>query len=159
MNNVETVSNKLIKKIEDDILKITYVLNLEFNSLNSYFNRLSKKKKDEVMEITINKLLNELKDKLTFDKYQEITRRVDEVTDYYANNKEDFDVILEEGDKVANDLLFKVIGVNKRRIELPIKVETIKSYCLSSDIKEDKVYDALLWIIIRYITIIECLNK
>ena len=54
MNNVETVSNKLIKKIEDDILKITYVLNLEFNSLNSYFNRLSKKKKDEVMEITIN---------------------------------------------------------------------------------------------------------
>ena len=87
---------------------------------------------------------------------QNLKIRTNEITDYYASKKVDFDVILEEGDKVANDLLFKVIGLNKRVIELPLKLETIKNYCLSSDIKEELISDTLIWIIIRYITILKC---
>ena len=155
--NIKELSNNLIKEIEINISKIIEVLNLEYESLINNFNKLSNDEKDLVIETTINKLLDELKNKITIEKYHLITRDVDEITDYYASKRDDFDVILEEGDKVANDLLFKVIGLNKRNIELPIKLDTIKNFCLSFDIKEDLVYDTLLWIIIRYITIIKCI--
>ena len=155
--NVNDLSYNLIKEIEGNVSKIIEVLDLEYESLVRNFKKLSKTKKNLVLEFTINKLLEELKKKVTIEKYQLITRHVDEITDYYASKKNDFDVILEEGDKVANDLLFKVIGLNKRKIELPIKLDAIKNFCLASDIKEDLVYDVLLWIIIRYITIIKCL--
>ena len=155
--NINELSCNFIEEIETNILKIIEVLNLEFDSLINNFNKLPSDDKDLVIEFTINKLLSELKLKITIEKYQLITRKVDEITDYYASKRNDFDVILEEGDKVANDLLFKVIGLNKRSIELPIKLDTIKNFCLSSDIKEDLVYDTLLWIIIRYVSILKCL--
>ena len=157
--NINELSCNLIEEIESNVLKIMEVLNLEFDSLINNFNKLPNKSKDLVIEFTINKLLNDLKNKITMEKYQLITRKVDEITDYYASKRNDFDVILEEGDKVANDLLFKVIGLNKRSIELPIKLDTIKSFCLSSDIKQNLVYDVLIWIIIRYVTIINCLTN
>ncbi len=155
--NINELSCNLIKEIETNVLKIIEVLNLEFDSLINNINKLPSDAKDLVIEFTINKLLSELKLKLTIEKYQLITRKVDEITDYYASKRNDFDVILEEGDKVANDLLFKVIGLNKRSVDLPIKLDTIKNFCLSSDIKEDLVYDTLLWIIIRYVSILKCL--
>ena len=154
--NINELSNNFIKEIDNNVSLIIKVLNLDFESLINNFYKIPNERKDEVLEFTINKLLEELKSKITIDKYRLITRRVDEITDYYASKKSNFDVILEEGDKVANDLLFKVIGINKRVIELPLKLETIKDYCLSSDIKEELISDTLIWIIIRYITILKC---
>lgn len=51
-----------------------------------------------------------------------------------------------------------MIGYNKRTIELPINISIIKKYCLSSEIKKEQVYDAHMWIAIRYSGIIKCIE-
>lgn len=87
------------------------------------------------------------------EQFKEVSRDVDEITDYYASKKEEFDAVIEEGDAVANDILFKVIGKNDRKIKLPIDIKTIKDYCLSIEINEDQIYDTLVWITLRYVAI------
>ena len=66
--------------------------------------------------------------------------------------------VIEEGDTVANDILFKVIGKNGRKLSLPIDISIIKEYCFSTELKEDQFYDALMWIILRYIAISRCIS-
>ena len=63
----------------------------------------------------INNQLEKLKS-ISMDQFQSIARDVDEITDYYASKKEEFDAVIEEGDTVANDILFKVIGKNGRKL-------------------------------------------
>lgn len=98
-----------------------------------------------------------MKTTLTIKKFKEIIRDVDEITDYYASEKEDFDVVIEEGDNVSNDILLKVIGANDRKIELPVDINIIKNYCFSTELKEEQFYDTLMWIALRYIAITRCL--
>ena len=40
-----------------------------------------------------------------------------------------------------------VLGHNGRTLELPIDISYIKKYCLTSNIKPNEIYDALIWII------------
>ena len=49
-----------------------------------------------------------------------------------------------------------VLGHNGRTLELPIDISYIKKYCLTSNIKPNEIYDALIWIIIRYIGLERC---
>jgi hypothetical protein len=49
----------------------------------------------------------------------------------------------------------KVIGKNGRKLSLPIDISIIKEYCFSTELKEDQFYDALMWIILRYICYFE----
>ncbi len=92
------------------------------------------------------------------EQYQSVARDVDDITDYYASKKEEFDAVIEEGDTVSNDILFKVIGKNGRKIKLPIDIKTIKDYCFSTEIKKEQIYDTLMWITLRYIAISRCLS-
>lgn len=61
------------------------------------------------------------------DIYNKVSKNVDEITDYYSSKKDGFDAVVEEGDNVANDILFKVIGHHDRKLELPIDVDILKS--------------------------------
>ena len=130
--------------------------------------RFSRAKDEVIYHYQIKDNIGQLKEKfihailkryIEFDeKYHEIARDIDEITDYYMSKKEEFDVVIEEGDYIANELLFKVIGYNNQQLDLPIDVSCIRKYCLSSKIKTEQVYDVLLWIVIRYVTIQKCVS-
>lgn len=156
--NIDKISNAIIKNASTELSQVLNVLDLEFEDLYFLIRDLSDKEKDEVITIVINKLLKELKSNITIEKYREIARNVDEITDYYTSKKKEFDVVIEEGDQIANELLFKVIGRNEKQLDLPIDISCVKKYCLSSEIKKDQVYDVLLWIVIRYVAIVQCLS-
>jgi len=155
--NVEELASSLTKTMEINLSKVQEVLDLDINDLIDIVERLPIEDKDKVVSIIINNQLQKLKTTLTIKKYKEIIRDVDEITDYYASEKEDFDVVIEEGDNVSNDILLKVIGANDRKIELPVDINIIKNYCFSTELKEEQFYDTLMWIALRYIAISRCL--
>lgn len=155
--NVEELASSLTKTMEINLSKVQEVLDLDINDLIDIVERLPIEDKDKVVSIIINNQLRKLKNTLTIKKYKEIIRDVDEITDYYASKKEDFDVVIEEGDNVSNDILLKAIGNNDRKIELPVDINIIKSYCFSTELKEEQFYDTLMWIALRYIAISRCL--
>lgn len=155
--NVEELASSLTKTMEINLSKVQEVLDLDINDLIDIVERLPLEDKDKVVSIIINNQLQKLKNTLTIKKYKEIIRDVDEITDYYASKKEDFDVVIEEGDNVSNDILLKVIGNNDRKIELPVDINIIKNYCFSTELKEEQFYDTLMWIALRYIAISRCL--
>ena len=155
--NVEELASSLTKTMEINLSKVQEVLDLDINDLIDIVERLPIEDKDKVVSIIINNQLRKLKNTLTIKKYKEIIRDVDEITDYYASKKEDFDVVIEEGDNVSNDILLKAIGNNERKIELPVDINIIKNYCFSTELKEEQFYDTLMWIALRYIAISRCL--
>ena len=155
--NVEELASSLTKTMEINLSKVQEVLDLDINDLIDIVERLPIEDKDKVVSIIINNQLQKLKITLTIKKYKEIIRDVDEITDYYASKKEDFDVVIEEGDNVSNDILLKAIGNNERKIELPVDINIIKNYCFSTELKEEQFYDTLMWIALRYIAIQRCL--
>ena len=155
--NVVELASSLTKTMEINLSKVQEVLDLDINDLIDIVERLPIEDKDKVVSIIINNQLQKLKNTLTIKKYKEIIRDVDEITDYYASKKEDFDVVIEEGDNVSNDILLKVIGNNDRKLELPIDINIIKNYCFSTELKEEQFYDTLMWIALRYIAISRCL--
>lgn len=158
INQIEEISAAVIRNASAELRKVLDVLDLEFEDLYFLIRDLSDEDKDQVITIVINKLLEKLKTNITMEKYQEIAKDVDEITDYYRSKKEKFDSIIEEGNQIANELLFKVIGYNEQELDLPLDISCIKKYCLSSKIKKEQVYDVLLWIIIRYVAIDERLS-
>ncbi len=157
-NRIEEISVAIIKNASNELTKVLDILDLEFEDLYFLIRNLTDEDKDKVFTIVINKLLEKLKTNITMEKYREIARNVDEITDYYTSKKDDFDTIIEEGDQIANEFLFKVIGYNKQEFDLPLDISCIKKYCLSSEIKKEQTYDVLLWIVIRYVAIDKCLS-
>ena len=150
------VATLISNTMERDLSKIQEVLDFDLDELIQIIGRLDEKQQDEVYSIMINNELEKLKS-ITIEQFNSVKRDVDEITDYYSSKKEEFDVVIEEGDTVANDILFKVIGINNRKISLPIDISNIKNYCFSTELKEEQFYDALMWITLRYVAISRCL--
>lgn len=150
------VATLISNTMERDLSKVQEVLDFDLDELIQIVGRLDTKQQDEVYSIMINNELEKLKS-ITIDQFNSVKRDVDEITDYYASKKEEFDVVIEEGDLVANDILFKVIGINNRKISLPIDISIIKNYCFSTELKEEQFYDTLMWITLRYIAILRCI--
>lgn len=140
-----------------NLTAVQEVLDLDLDELIQIIERLEKNDQDEVFSIMINNQLEKLKT-ITIDQFKSVARDVDEITDYYASKKEEFDAVIEEGDTVANDILFKVIGKNDRKLSLPISISIIKDYCLSTEIKKEQINDTLAWITLRYVAILRCLS-
>ena len=155
--DVKEVARVISNTMERDLTKVQEVLDFDLNDLIQIVDKLDKLDQDEVYSVMINNQLEKLKS-ISMDQFQSIARDVDEITDYYASKKEEFDAVIEEGDTVANDILFKVIGKNGRKLSLPIDISIIKDYCFSSELKEEQFYDALMWITLRYIAISRCLS-
>ena len=158
--NIEEVAKDITGVMENRLSKISEVLNLDLNEdvIKTIDNLSTNEERDKLMGIIINKQLEKLKKIITMEKFSDVSRDVDDITDYYASKKEDFDAVIEEGDHIANDILFKVIGHNDRKIDLPIDISMIKDYCFSSSLKENQFYDTLTWIALRYIAISKCIS-
>ena len=154
---VKEVARVISNTMERDLTKVQEVLDLDLNDLIQIVDRLDKSDQDEVYSIMINNELNKLKS-MSIEQFKSVARDVDEITDYYASKKKEFDAVIEEGDSVANDILLKVIGKNGRKLSLPIDISIIKEYCFSTELKEEQFYDALMWITLRYIAISKCIS-
>lgn len=155
--DVKEVARVISNTMDRDLNKVQEVLDFDLEDLIQIIDRLDKSQRDQVCSIMINNQLEKLKS-LTMEQFKNISRDVDEITDYYASKKEKFDVVIEEGDTIANDIIFKVIGRNGRKIDLPIDIKTIKDYCFSTELKEEQFYDALMWITLRYVAISRCIS-
>lgn len=89
---------------------------------------------------------------MSIEQFRRIKRDVEDITEYYITSSDEYDIV-EEGDSIADDILFKVLGHNNRKMTLPIDISVIKNYYFSSAIKEDRFYDTLVWMAMRYIAI------
>ncbi len=156
VNKMEELASSLTNTMDRDLNKVQEVLDFDFNDLLEVVKRQPKKDRDKLCSILLNTNLEKLKN-ITMQQYREVCRDADEITDYYVAKSEGFDAVVEEGDTVANDLLFKLIDNKKSRIELPIDIELLKKYSFSSNLKEEQFYDTLMWITLRYIAINRCL--
>lgn len=155
--SAKEIASSISNTMDRNLNKVQDVLDLDLDELIQVVERIDKSKRDKVCSIMINNELKKLQS-LTIEQYKSVARDVDDITDYYASKKEEFDAVIKEGDNVANDILFKVIGKNGRKIKLPIDIKTIKDYCLSTEIKKEQIYDTLMWIALRYIAILRCLS-
>ena len=155
--DAKEVARVISNTMDRDLNKVQEVLDFDLEDLIQIIDRLDKSQRDQVCSIMINNQLEKLKS-LTMEQFKNISRDVDEITDYYASKKEKFDVVIEEGDTIANDIIFKVIGRNGRKIDLPIDIKTITDYCFSTELKEEQFYDALMWITLRYVAISRCIS-
>ena len=153
--DVKEVARVISNTMYRNLTQVQEVLDLDLEELIQIIDKLDNSQKDKVCSIIINNELEKLKS-ITMEQFKSVARDIDEITDYYASKKKEFDVVIEEGDTVANDILFKVISCNVRKIDLPIDISIIKDYCFSSELKEEQFYDALMWIALRYIAISRC---
>jgi len=151
--NVEELSSSISRTMERDLTKVQEVLDLDLNDLIEIINRQSKDDKDKIISLMINNQIEKLKS-ITMEQFKSVARDVDEITDYYASKKKEFDVVIEEGDYIADQLLFKVM---ENKLEIPVDISIIKKYCFSTELKEKQYYDAFMWIALRYIAISRCI--
>jgi hypothetical protein len=155
--DLNEVARIISTNMETNLAKVQEVLGLELEDILTIINGLKDTERDEVCNIMINTELEKLKT-LSMKQFESVSREIDEITDYYVIKRKDFDVVIEEGDKVANDILFKLIGKNGRKLSLPIDISIIKEYCFSAELKEEQFYETLVWIILRYVAISKCLS-
>ncbi len=154
-SKVNQISEAIIKITSNELTKVLDILELESENLNFLLRNLSNKEKDKVMNNTINKLLSKLKKIITIKKYKEMISQIDEITNYYTSKKNDFSNIIEKGNIIASNILYKTLNDNKNS-NLLIDIYPLKKYCLSLDIKKEQLYDVLIWIIIRLVAIERC---
>ena len=145
----ENISSKL--KIIDGI-----EYHYELSSLIDNTKKLSSEEIDKVLEKLLNKYLELLKLIYTKEKFSSISRKVDDITDFFT--KDNDSTMVSDGDLIADDLLCKLINDNGRSLKLPIKLEYLKEYCITSLVKKSSVNNEIIWIILRLATIYYCLN-
>lgn len=155
--DLSEVARVISSNMENNLTKVQDVLDLDFDEILEVINKYDDVEKDKICSIMINTELEKLK-VLNIEQFKSVARDVDEITDYYTSKRKDFDVVIDEGDTVANDILFKLIGKNGRKLTLPINISIIKEYCFSTELKEEQFYETLVWIVLRYVAISRCLT-
>ena len=156
IKNIDYVQ-KITSKMTSSLSQIVKIQEYDLDGLTMIIHDLKKEEKESVIEEIINNQLNELKSKPE-EKIRKVFRQVDEITDYFIKHYSDDSDIVSESDDIANDLLFKALGKNERVLELPINISYIKNYCLSSNIKNNQLYDSLVWIALRLVAINYCIR-
>lgn len=156
--------NRYVKEISDVLDdKIKIITSIEYyydlEKLTSSLKDLSDTEAENVLEQLINEKLEQIKKSGKADKFRENNRLVDDVTEFFYDNKEEDGAIVEEGSCVAADLILKTIGINGRKIELPVKISYIKEYCISNIIEEKDIRKTLLWIVLELSVVSYFLNK
>ena len=148
--------NKITRKMVSSLSQIVEIQEYNLDDLTILIRDLKESEKEKIIEEIINNQLIELKEK-TEKKVRNVFKQVDEITDYFIKVYDDSDII-NESDDIANDLLFKALGKNGRKLEFPINISYIKNYCLSSNISGNQLYDSLVWIALRLVAINYCIK-
>ena len=157
--NVKTISNNFDTEIKK-IMSIEYHYNL-FNMFSS-IDQLPEVEQNNTYEILINEYLTKL-EKFDYEEIKKLDRVTDDILEFFDYNyfisndekeiKDRYQVIEEEADEVAYDLIAKVLNRNDRKLELPISIDNIKKYCIHNIIKGDEIKKVILWIILDLATI------
>ena len=150
-------ANKITSKMVSDLSKVIEVQEFTLDDLTIIINDLKNEQKEKVIEEIINNQLNELKNNKDID-IRKVFKQVDDITDYFIKYYDDDSDIVSECDQIADDLLFKAIGRNERKLELPVRSSYIKNYCLSSNISNNQLLDSLVWIALRLVAINYCIR-
>ena len=150
-------ANKITSKMVSDLSKVIEVQEFTLDDLTIIINDLKNEQKEKVIEEIINNQLNELKNNKDID-IRKVFEQVDDITDYFIKYYDDDSDIVSECDQIADDLLFKAIGRNERKLELPVSSSYIKNYCLSSNISNNQLLDSLVWIALRLVAINYCIR-
>jgi len=150
-------ANKITNKMVSDLSKVIEVQEFTLDDLTIIINDLKNEQKEKVIEEIINNQLNELKNNKDID-IRKVFKQVDDITDYFIKYYDDDSDIVSECDQIADDLLFKAIGRNERKLELPVSSSYIKNYCLSSNISNNQLLDSLVWIALRLVAINYCIR-
>ena len=150
-------ANKITSKMVSDLSKVIEVQEFTLDDLTIIINDLKNEQKEKVIEEIINNQLNELKNNKDID-IRKVFKQVDDITDYFIKYYDDDSDIVSECDQIADDLLFKAIGRNERKLELPVSSSYIKNYCLSSNISNNQLLDSLVWIAFRLVAINYCIR-
>lgn len=156
IDNIDYVQS-ITKKMTLNLSEVIKVQEYTLDELTSSIKDLNTDEKEKILEDIINNQLVELKDK-SEEKIKSVFKQVDDITDYFIKYYDDNSDIISECDDIANDLLFKALGKNNRKLELPINLSYIKNYCLSSTIKGNQLYDSLVWISLRLVAISYCIK-
>lgn len=156
IDNIDYVQS-ITKKMTLNLSEVIKVQEYTLDELTSSIKDLNTDEKEKILEDIINNQLVELKDK-SEEKIKSVFKQVDDITDYFIKYYDDNPDIVSECDDIANDLLFKALGKNNRKLELPINLSYIKNYCLSSSIKDNQLYDSLVWISLRLVAISYCIK-
>ena len=112
-------ANKITSKMVSDLSKVIEVQEFTLDDLTIIINDLKNEQKEKVIEEIINNQLNELKNNKDID-IRKVFKQVDDITDYFIKYYDDDSDIVSECDQIADDLLFKAIGRNERKLELPV---------------------------------------
>ena len=95
---------------------------------------------------------------MSIKQFREIKLDIEEITDYYIPNTSNLDLVVEEGDYIADDILNKILENGSNTLKLPIDVSSIIEYCISSKMEKEQYYNTLLWIAIKYSTILQYIS-
>ena len=156
---INDYADKISGVIEDKIKVITSIkYHYDLEELTSFINKLSENEVEFVLEKIINQRLEEIKNSINRDKYMENAKSIDEITDFFIDNSDNSSSI-EEGSYVVSDLINKVMGINGRNINLPIKIEFIKDFCIRNIIDKKDMRKTLLWIVLELTIVSYYLNN
>lgn len=157
-SNINDYMNIILENFDEKINKIK---SIEYHyDLSSLFNVLddkSKQEREETFELLINYYLEELVNTTSLSKVIKMNFDVNEVVEFFdytyliqdEEEKRYYYMIKEEADCVVDDLIYKVYGRNKRKIELPIKIKDIKDFSISNLVLEKDIDKVMFWIILK----------
>lgn len=148
MNVNASISTSIIENIIKDIKSITD----EHYILKDYFNDITNKELEDIMNYYLCYFKDNIKyEKIDFNTINQITSIFD--YNYNVSNKNDRITnsnIMEEAEIISDDLLKKVTNYNDRSINLPINLDNLIKYSMSSFINNDNINLVIYWIILKY---------
>ncbi|MBR6949326.1 MAG: hypothetical protein IKH54_03980 [Bacilli bacterium] len=148
MNVNASISTSIIENIIKDIKSITD----EHYILKDYFNDITNKELEDIMNYYLFYFKDNIKyEKIDFNTINQITSIFD--YNYNVSNKNDRITnsnIMEEAEIISDDLLKKVTNYNDRSINLPINLDNLIKYSMSSFINNDNINLVIYWIILKY---------
>ena len=147
----------ITRRMTSNLSKVVEVQEYTLDDLTITIKDLKETEKESIIEEIINNQLLELKHRKDKE-IRKVFKQVDDITDYFIKYYDDDSDIVSECDEIADDLLFKAIGRNNRSVNIPININYIKEYCLSSNINDNQIYDSLVWIALRLIAINYCIG-
>ena len=148
MNVNASISTSIIENIIKDIKSITD----EHYILKDYFNDITNKELEDIINYYLFYFMDNIKyEKIDFNTINQITSIFD--YNYNVSNKNDRITnsnIMEEAEIISDDLLKKVTNYNDRSINLPINLDNLIKYSMSSFINNDNINLVIYWIILKY---------
>lgn len=164
-NNNSSTNKEMdvIINIVDEKFKKIMAIEYHYNlfELFKVLDEKTEQEQNKIYENLINYYLNLIKENGSYQIIFDKEREIDDILSffdytYFIKNEEKVKTCWntqEEGDYVANDLVEKIFGRNKRNIKLPVSLQTIKDYSVPNIVPKSEMKYIVLYIILRLATI------